>query len=233
MSRAPAGARRVGTSRSSPRVAQPPHEGALGEAIRRLDRGRIGDGHQDRDVGRQPQVQRQRRIGRPEIDHDVVDVQRGDRRQRHLRRHARARRAERAAFAGDQPDARDGRVGDQLPQARSPCLAATRRSHAAARARPAAGAAGRPLDRRRSPRPSSPPARGRRRCWRRAANVRCRRVRRRSAISLAPAGVAAARWGRGSRFEGLSAPASSSVTTVSSFAAVAVFLGRIGGSGPR
>ena len=96
--------------------AQAADERALREAVGRLDRRRVGDRDQDRDVGRQPQVQRQRRIGRSEIEHDVVDVQRRDRRQRHLGRHARARGAERAAVARDQPDAGDRRVGDQLAE---------------------------------------------------------------------------------------------------------------------
>ena len=73
--------------------------------------------HQHRDVGGQPQVQRQRRIGRPEIDDHVVDVERRDRRQRPLGR-LRGREAPNALPSPrDQPDAGDRRVDDQLVEA--------------------------------------------------------------------------------------------------------------------
>ena len=126
------------------RRAQPPDEAALDEAIGGLDRRRIGERHQDGDVGGQPEIERQGRVRRAEIDDHVVDLERGDRRQRRLGRLLRPRRAEGAAFAADEAHAGDRRVDDELAEARRPCRAGTRRSRAGAGRRRAAGAAGRP-----------------------------------------------------------------------------------------
>ena len=125
--------------------AQLAHEGALDEAVGRLDGRRIGQGHDDGDVGRQPQVDGRGRIGHAQIGDDIVGLQLAQRDQRRLGRLFGLHRPEGGALAGDQADARHGGVDDQLGQAGGP--SAQELTVAALRARRAQqlmqGAAGR------------------------------------------------------------------------------------------
>ena len=49
------------------RRAQAPHEAALDEAVGRLDRRRVGQRHENGHVGREPEIEPERRVGRPEV----------------------------------------------------------------------------------------------------------------------------------------------------------------------